>query len=135
MGIEDVPMFDEDGTVLPYAGTSGWSGSDTSRSRAVTADKDGSTTDRQRQVIGTLVKQGSWGVTWKELSDLTGWHHGTASGVLSVLHKAGRIARLTEVRDKCKVYVHPMMVNGRPIESHGRKPKPCPSCGYVGDDL
>ena len=94
---------------LPYAGTSGWSGSDTSRTRAVTADASGQ--------------------TWAELGDKLGAHHGTASGVLSVLHKAGRIDRLTERRDRCKVYVLPEFTAGREIEVQGRKHE-CPSCGH-----
>lgn len=48
-----------------------------------------------------------------------GWHHGQASGALSVLHKTGYVARLTEVRERCKVYVHPDFVGGRPIEEPG----------------
>lgn len=135
MVIEDVPMFDEDGTILPYAGTSGWSGSSTSRERAVRADKDGATTERQSRVIGLLSSQGHFGLTWRELSDLTGWHHGSATGVLSVLHLSGRVDRLSETRHRCKVYVLPMFVNGRSTEAHGRKPKPCPACGYAGEDL
>jgi hypothetical protein len=39
--------------------------------------------------------------------------------VLSDLHKAGRIARLTEERNRCKVYVLPEYVNGRETEPHG----------------
>ena len=46
-------------------------------------------------------------------------HHGRVSGALSVLHKVGKLARLTETRDKCKVYVLPEYVNGRPTEPHG----------------
>jgi predicted nucleic acid-binding Zn ribbon protein len=68
------------------------------------------------------------GLTWKELSEITGLHHGTASGVLSVLHKSGRIARLKESRDGCKVYVDVSCVKGRVIESQGRK-RCCPHCG------
>jgi hypothetical protein len=47
-------------------------------------------------------------MTWKELAVETGWHHGTASGVLSVLHicKEGAIVRTYTTRNRCKVYVH-----------------------------
>lgn len=103
---------------LPYAGTSGWSGSDTSRTRAVTADYSGQTLDRQQTVIRLLRDSGSVGMTWKDLSVFTGWHHGTASGALSVLHKVEKICRLTDKRDKCKIYVLPEYVNDRPIEPH-----------------
>jgi len=103
---------------LPYAGTSGWSGSSTSRNRAIEADKSGKTRDRQQQVLTLLANAGGHGMTWQELSTETGWHHGTASGALSVLHKTDRIARLTEKRNKCKVYVLPDEVNERATEPH-----------------
>ena len=89
--------------LLPYAGTSGWSGSDTSRARAVRADSDGTTSAHQRQAISSLSWRGSDGVTWRELADEYGWHHGTASGILSVLHKEGVIARLSTSRNRCTV--------------------------------
>ena len=114
---------------LPYAGTSGWSGSDTSRTRAVTADASGQTRERQHKVLALLAEVEDRGLTWAELGDKLGAHHGTASGVLSVLHKAGRIDRLTERRDRCKVYVLPEFTAGREIEVHGRKHE-CPSCGH-----
>lgn len=106
---------------LPYAGTSGHSGSETSRLRAVEADQSGTTADRQKRTLFFLERYGRQGLTWKELSTITAWHHGTASGVLSVLHKAGRIERLVERRNKCKIYVLKQYVNGRPYEKHGGK--------------
>lgn len=114
---------------LPYAGTSGWSGSDTSRERAVRDDKTGVTGRRQAKLLGILAERGNEGITWRELSQITGDHHGTASGALSVLHKEGRIDRLTVRRGRCKVYVLPEFVNGRQTESHGRS-KSCPNCGH-----
>lgn len=116
---------------LPYAGTSGWSGSDTSRERAVTADASGETKYRQQAALFYVFREGPDGVTWKELGDIMGWHHGTASGALSVLHKEGAVARLSERRDRCKVYVHPDFVEGREVEAHGRTVKPCSNCGHV----
>lgn len=103
---------------LPYAGTSGFSGTTTSEGRAREADKTGKTKDRQRRVMWFLAGCRSHGATWKELSEATGWHHGTASGALSVLHKTGRIARLSQSRHKCKVYVLPNYVDGRETEPH-----------------
>ena len=103
----------------PYGGTSGWSGSDTSRV---------SEADRRHAQYATLVlvaiRQG-YGVCWYELADYYGWHHGTASGALSTLHKSGRLARLAETRlppggrRGCKVYVLPEWVEGRETEPHG----------------
>lgn len=125
-------VFEEEAS-LPYAGTSGWSGSDTSRARAVEADQAGVTSFRQSAALFALYQAGEDGLTWRELGDAMGWHHGTASGCLSVLHLSGRIARLSVKRDRCKVYVHLDHVAGRDTEAHGRKVKPCPNCGYKGD--
>jgi DNA-binding MarR family transcriptional regulator len=113
---------------LPYNGTSGHSGTDTSKARALNADRSGKTALRQAQTLNLLAQRKLVGITWKELSEITGLHHGTASGVLSVLHKAGRIARLKESRDGCKVYVDVACIEGRVIEKQGRK-KCCPHCG------
>lgn len=104
---------------LPYAGTSGWSGSDTSEARAKTADRDGTTRDRQGTVLRILACKGATGATWRDIAEEMGWHHGTSSGALSTLHKAGRIERLSEKRDRCKVYVLSEFVNGRETERHG----------------
>lgn len=115
--------------ILPYAGTSGWSGSETSRERAVELDRSGRTAKRQKDTLRHVLYSTKEGITWKELSDLTGWHHGTASGVLSVLHKAGKIERLRLTRNKCAIYVHPDYVLGRPIAV--RKIRKCSHCGHV----
>ena len=113
---------------LPYNGTSGHSGTTTSKERALHADRSGKTALRQAQALNLLSQREMRGLTWKELSEITGLHHGTASGVLSVLHKTGRIARLKEARDGCKIYVDVSCIEGRVIERQGRK-KCCPHCG------
>lgn len=99
--------------LLPYNGTSGWSGSTTSEARAQTDDSDGTTGQRQRDAFAIVHEAQTNGVTWRELADRLGLHHGSASGVLSVLHKAGLIRRLTEQRQRCQVYVAPGFVAGR----------------------
>lgn len=120
--------------VTPYAGTSGWSGSDTSRERAEQADKDGTTSARQAAVLAALEVAGARGLTWAELASDFGWHHGTASGALSVLHKDGQIARLQERRGRMKIYTALRHINGRTTEAHGRtKPTTvhtCSNCGH-----
>lgn len=106
--------------VLPYGITnpsSGYSGTDTSAERARTEDRDGTTAYRQRQVRELLYARGEHGITVKELRELTGWHHGQASAALSNLHKVQAISRLSERRDRCKVYVSNEYVNGREIEA------------------
>lgn len=107
--------------VLPYAGTSGWSGSESSRARAAADDSTGATAHRQSVVLRSLGAAGHAGLTWRELSGQTGWHHGQASGALSALHKSGRVVRLREVRGRCKVYTLPQFVDERPAEAHGRR--------------
>jgi hypothetical protein len=115
---EQLMCMDE--PVLPYNGTSGWSGSDTSRERAERNDADGTTGKNQKRTLQWLARCGREGVTWQELADVYEWHHGVASGVLSVLHKSGDIARLSERRNRCAVYVLPQFVDGRDVASHGR---------------
>ena len=113
--------------ITPYAGNSGWSGSETSRERVIRNDADGTTAHNQKTALHWLAENGYHGMTWKDLSDRTGMHHGTSSGVLSVLHKAGIIMRLTDKRNRCAIYVLPENVNGRKISI--RKTKCCKNCG------
>ena len=115
---------------LPYNGTSGWSGTDTSEERAITADTTGDTSRRQREAIEHLFMAHKDGLTWRGLARITGWHHGQASGVLSVLHKEGKIARLLDRRDRCRIYVHLAHIGDRETDTQGRKPKACPNCGH-----
>lgn len=98
---------------LPYAGTSGWSGTDTSHERAVEADTSGRTARNQRAVLDLMKRRGLRGVTWKDVASDQGWHHGTASGQLSVLHKADKVMRLLQKRDGCRIYVLPEYQYGR----------------------
>ena len=58
------------------------------------------------------------GATVKELREVLAIHHGKASSILSNDHKAGKLARLTEKRNGCKVYVLPQYVDGRKTEKH-----------------
>jgi hypothetical protein len=113
--------------ILPYAGTSGWSGSDTSKERAITNDKNGTTSKRQLYARNLVWASEYEGLTWKELSEITGWHHGTASGVLSVLDKAGKIFRLKKTRNRCAIYVTKSNIGMREIAI--RKTKSCKHCG------
>jgi hypothetical protein len=88
--------------ILPYAGTLGWSGV-------------GATTLAQSLALNHVRAQGERGLTWFELAEIMNWHHGTASGQLSVLDKGGAISRLKERRGKSSVYVHNLFVNGREL--------------------
>jgi hypothetical protein len=106
---------------LPYAGSSGHSGTDTSKARADLADASGATADRQAAVLDLLGHLGGRGVTVTEVRQRFGWHHGIASSVLSNLHNVGALSRLVEARDRCKVYVLPEHDAGRPVEPFGRR--------------
>lgn len=100
---------------LPYAGTSGWRGSEASRERAFIDDANGTTSLRQRIALKRVWDQEFRGLTWKEFGEIENLHAGQASGVLSVLHKQGLIVRLKEKRNRCSVYVAPIYVNSREI--------------------
>lgn len=103
---------------LPYAGTEGWSGSDTSRERAYREAGDGSVSQRQRDTLDFLLGCEGYGATWSEVASRLHLHHGQASGSLSALHLEGRIARLTERRDRSQVYVLPQYVGDRETVPH-----------------
>lgn len=117
--------------ILPYAGTSGWSGSDTSEERALRDDNDGTTSKRQAAALLALDDAGHQWLTWRELADRLELHHGSASGVLSVLHKSGKIARLSERRSRCKVYVARHHVDGRVTEYPTSNTHTCQNCGTL----
>lgn len=103
---------------LPYAGTEGWSGSDTSRERAYADATDGTAGRRQRAVIDFLAGQEFDGATWAEVAYHLGLHHGQASASLSSLHLAGRLERLAERRGRSQIYVLPQYVGDRAISAH-----------------
>jgi len=100
--------------------TAGHSGSDTSRERAVREAGDGTKKRRELQTLALLRSKGTYGMTVKELREEARMHHGQASSVLSTLHKAQRILRLEERRDRCHVYVYPPYSMGRAAKPQGR---------------
>lgn len=101
-------------TEATYAGTTGHSGTDTSRAQAEDMPKHGRA---QAWVLRSAANLGEQGVT---IVDLRSWfddmHHGTLSSALTNLHRAGRLARLTEKRDRCHIYVLPEYAAGRATE-------------------
>jgi hypothetical protein len=82
-----------------------------------------------------LWMQHEQGATWKEIADELGLHHGSASGVLSVLHLTGKIERLAESRNRCKIYVLPEYVAGRKTELHRGKKSSVHNCWNCGVNL
>lgn len=114
---------------VPYKGTAGWSGTDTSKERALYNLRTGKEYNNQQKALALINDADSAGLTWKELSEHTGMHHGTASGVLSVLHKSGAILRTTKVRNGCKIYMHIAFADLIKHEIYKSKTKLCPHCG------
>lgn len=101
--------------LLPYAGSSGWRGSEASRDRAFIDDANGTTSLRQRVALKRVWDQEFRGLTWKELGEIENIHAGQSSGVLSVLHKEGLLVRLKERRNRCSIYVAPIYVREREV--------------------
>lgn len=113
-GLFDDPESIEVAPIRPYAGTIGHAGSVTSERRAARQPAG----KNQQTVLQALGLAGRTGVTVAEMRAHTGWHHGTASGCLSNLHKGGLVARLADERDGCQVYVLPHHVAGRTLAPH-----------------
>jgi len=109
-GQGELPYEDHEGEA-----TAGWSGSDASHERASDEAVSGAASARQRKVIALLLGAGARGLTWHEIADRTGQHHGQVTGALSVLHKTNHIARLRQKRAGSSVYVHLSFVNDRPV--------------------
>jgi hypothetical protein len=106
--------------VAPYAGTIGWSGTETSRQRAITEVANGKARARQQAILTHLAAQAALGATSHEVEKALGLHHGVVSGALSGMHKADRVALLTETRNGGAVYVLPQYVDGRDTQRQGR---------------
>ena len=75
------------------------------------------------------------GVTWVDVADVVGGHHGSASGVLSKLHKEGRIVRLTERRGRCKVYMLRGYAGLLPVDPPPVSKARITTCPHCGGDL
>ena len=113
---------------VPYNGTAGWSGTPTSKARAMINLRTGKEYNNQQKALA-LLKGNPAGLTWKELAEAAEVHHGTASGVLSVLHKSGAIIRSANVRNGCTIYYH-LEFSDRVINQvYKKKEKLCPHCG------
>lgn len=74
---------------------------------------------RLRQVLYTVGGTGEHGTTWRDIARMLNLHHGQASGALSSLHRRGFLARLTEKRDRCSVYVANRFVMDRDTLPYG----------------
>lgn len=94
-----------------YWGTAGWQDTarqSASRERAIREAGDGTLSKRLQDVMDFAYRAGTIGITFKDVDEHIGTHHGQSSGALSNLHKQCKLFRLTEYRrDKCSVYIHP----------------------------
>ena len=127
-------LFDDDELpAVAYAGTSGWSGTDTSRERAERNDANGTTSTTQKLILDAVECSGVDGMTVADIRwQFPEKHHGTLSGALTNLHMEGRLLRLKAKRLGCKIYVAPCNQSGRDIEQPTRNrqlPTACPHCG------
>lgn len=89
-----------------YNDTAGFVDRPASRERAFREVEDGSLSARQQAILDCLEDAGRQGMTWKQLGDLLGLHHGKVSGALSNMHKGGVVFMLVAQRDRCHPYVH-----------------------------
>jgi predicted transcriptional regulator len=114
---------------VPYAGTAGHAGTSTSKERALYNLRTGKEYNNQQKALA-LLKDNPNGLTWKEFGSALDIHHGTASGVLSVLHKVGAIIRSANVRDGCAIYYHLQYADSIVNQVYKKKQKLCPQCGH-----
>lgn len=82
---------------------------------------DEMTAPKSQYALDLFAMVGERGLTWRELSAGTGGHHGQISAMLSTMHRRGTIARLTEKRRNCGVYVLPEHVAGRDTVPFGTR--------------
>lgn len=101
--------------MIPYPGGhgSGHAGNATSRERQLAADASGMTETRQAETLRWVTAAGDEGVVVAELEQVLRVGHGQASSALSHLHRAGKVVRLKDRRNKQELYVVPDFVNGR----------------------
>jgi len=90
-----------------YNDTEGYVERPASRERAIREAQNGTAGDRQQAILRLLDAAGPQGMTWKDLGDELGLHHGKISGSLSNMHLGGLVFMLRKTKDRCHPYVHP----------------------------
>lgn len=110
--------------MIPYGTAgSGHAGNDTSKERQEKADASGLTLTRQKATLEAVELSAGHGVTSAEMEDLLGIGHGQASSALSHLHRAGRIRRIKERRNKQEIYVTAEHVGDRVESPYNPRPE------------
>lgn len=107
----------------PNGHGSGHAGNDTSRERQEREDARGLTGRRQRKTFEAVELAAAHGVTSAEIEDLLGVGHGQASSALSHLHRAGRIRRIKDRRNKQELYVLPEHIGERKESPYNPRPE------------
>lgn len=97
---------------VPYSGNGG------SKDRAKHLMKSGKARTHRERILRFLGQKKGKGLTYKEYDEMAGTHHGTSSGMLSVMHQEGLVAMLNERRGGSAVYVLPTWVKGRETLPH-----------------
>lgn len=77
-----------------------------------TGEKVATNADREK-AMEWLRREVTTGMTAKDLGAVLRCHHGKASGILSLLHKDGRVVLLKSRRDGFGIYTLPAYVYGR----------------------
>lgn len=107
----------------PNGHGSGHAGNATSRERQQNEDARGMTGMRQRKTLEAVELAAGHGVTSAEIEDLLQVGHGQASSALSHLHRAGRIKRIKDRRNKQEIYVLPAHVGDRKESPYNPRPE------------
>jgi len=94
---------------LPYNGTAGYVRTPASRERAVREVRTGVLSERLQRIESLLLLRGRQGMTWVEVAQNLGLHHGQASGALSTMHRLGVVFALRAKHHRCHPYVHHSM--------------------------
>ena len=97
----------------PNGHGSGHAGNATSRERQLAEDAKGLTEGRQKMALNAVTAAGANGLVVSELELILAVGHGQASSALSHLHRAQKVVRLRDRRNKQELYVLPDYVNGR----------------------
>jgi len=92
----------ENVNLFTYADTIGSVDRETSRTRTTRNEA----AQRAQQILDLLNPQATAGLTWKQIAQVTGLHHGQVSGLLSNMHRAGLVAQLRIRKDGCHPYIH-----------------------------
>ena len=110
------PMFAKPEIKPAYGTYTAPGGSPASRAANAEDIQYAKISDMHRIAIAHLRVAGPFGLTWAELGEKEGWHHGRVTSVLSNLHRDGYATRLAgkqSTRGRSSIYVLPEFTEGR----------------------